>query len=492
MIPKQKFAQESTQQTDPVEEYTALLAEMERRLKYRKFDEYSPYPKQLEWLGMVCKVKALFGANRVGKTLTAAFEVTCHLTGLYPSWWKGRKFFRPIQARCIAVNFEQMRKVMQTELLGDITYAFGSGMIPKDLIIDHSMRVGRADTVDTIWVRHVISGEVSTCELMSNEQGREAMQGDAKQVIWIDEECDFDVFNENKMRTAGTGDKASGIMLVTFTPLKGWTDLVSWILKETDKEFVQNITIGWDDVPHLSAEERRSLAAGLLPHELESRSKGIPTMASGMIYPIDQKSLLVKPFDFEAWDPGLIGLDVAPVGITAGCLLMEDKQAKMVYLVMEHYSEAVVTSVHAMAIKARMGRFPIRIDPSSHRRGSLDAENILVEYRECLGENWDVSDAYNGVYSGISHLWAAMQEGRFKVFNNCRHWIEEWQNYLWDEKKKSSEGHPVPRKKNDHLMDASRYGYWGVTKEKAALPRDYREKQNKTPSWAPLDSTTGY
>jgi phage terminase large subunit-like protein len=430
-------------------------------------------------------------SHNTGKTYTAAFEMTCHLTGVYPDWWQGRKFFRPIQARCIAVSFEQLRKVMQAELIGDINYAFGSGMIPKDLIVDKSMRAGIPDTVDTIWVRHVPTGGISTCELMSNVQGREAMQGDAKQCVWIDEECDWDVFLENKMRTAGTGDKASGIIIITFTPLKGWTQLVKWLLKEPDKTVVRHITIGWDDVPHLSTKEKHDLSSGLLPHELEARSKGIPTMASGMIYPFASLDILVNPFDFEAYDKGLIGLDVAPVGTTAAVLLMEDYHAKMTYLVAEHYSSSVGTSAHAMAIRARFGRFPVRIDPSSQRRGSLDSDNIIKEYRDCLGESWDVRNAYNGVYSGISRLHAAMQEGRFKVFRNCHHWIEEWQNYLWDENKKTSEGHPVPRKKDDHCMDATRYGYWGVAVERAATPKDYQERQT-SPLYTPLDPTTGY
>ena len=484
------FTNIGAQKVDEVDEYIALLSEHERRMKFHKFRDYTPYEKQAEWLGMMCKVKALFGANRVGKTLTAAFEVTCHLTGLYPDWWKGRKFFHAPQVRCIAINFEQMRKVMQVELLGDIVHAMGRGMIPKELIMDHTMRVGLQDTVDTVWVQHV-SGEVASCEFMSNVQGREAMQGDHKHVIWIDEECDWDVFVENKLRTAGTGDKPSGIILVTFTPLKGWTDFVTWILRETDKTVVRHITIGWDDVPHLSAEEKASLSAGLLPHELEARSKGIPTMASGLIYPIDMKTLLVHPFDLESYNPGLIGLDVAPVGTTAGALLIRDLASKVTYLTMEHYSTAVSTSVHVMGIKSRMGRYPIRIDPSSHRRGDLDSINLLQEYEACFGEGWDIANAYNPVYSGISRLWSAIEQGRFKVFSNCTHWIEEWQNYIWDEKKKTTEGHPVPRKKNDHLMDATRYGYWGVDVEEAALPLDFRHKVQAS-TWQPLDPVTGY
>ena len=86
-----QFRQDERDQLTPEEEYLEIMSELERRQKYLKFSEHIPYEKQAIWHGMMCKVKALFGANRVGKTLTAAYEMTCHLTGRYPSWWKGRR-----------------------------------------------------------------------------------------------------------------------------------------------------------------------------------------------------------------------------------------------------------------------------------------------------------------------------------------------------------------------------------------------------------------
>lgn len=484
-----QFRQDEEDRLSPEQEYLEILAEMEARLKYRKFQEHVPYEKQAEWHGMMCKVKALFGANRVGKTLTAAYEMTVHLTGLYPSWWKGRRFFRPIEAWCVGVTTESARDIIQRELLGDIKTAFGSGMIPKELIIDHSMRQGVADTVDTIWVQHA-SGGTSMCQIKSNEQGRAKFQGTAKQVIWIDEECDWDVFNECKMRTAGSGDKASGILMVTFTPLSGWTELVTWLLNETDREVVRHITIGWDDVPHLSAKEKKDLGTGLLPHEFEARSKGIPTMATGLIYPIDSKQLLVRPFELEDYDPGMIGLDVAPVGITAGILLVKDFHSKITYLTNCYYETGGSAAVHSFGIKNRFGRYPIRIDPSSNRRSDDDAKNLMKDYRLAFGDDWEIKNAYNPVYSGINRLWSAMQQGRFRVFNNAHDWIKEWQNYIWDPKKVNADGHPVPRKKNDHAMDASRYAYWDL--DEFGKPKDYREKSFAGPGWKPMDPITGY
>ena len=58
------------------------------------------YPKHLKFFaaGKVYKERGLLGANRVGKTYDANYEMACHLTGKYPSWWEGKVFNKPIKA----------------------------------------------------------------------------------------------------------------------------------------------------------------------------------------------------------------------------------------------------------------------------------------------------------------------------------------------------------------------------------------------------------
>src|ERR1035437_2973919 len=140
---------------DPRDEYLALVAEKERRDRLRKFDLFVPYPKQAEWLNYNIPIKSIFGGNRVGKTMTASYEMTCDRTGIYPEWWTGKRFFAPIEAWSVAVTTESSRDIIQKELYGDIRIAPKTGMIPKDLIVDVSMRQGVSDTIDTLWVRHV-------------------------------------------------------------------------------------------------------------------------------------------------------------------------------------------------------------------------------------------------------------------------------------------------------------------------------------------------
>ena len=87
------------------------LLELESRLAKRtKIESYYPetgplrrelYPKHLQFFeaGVNRRERAFLAANRVGKSEgVGGFELTLHLTGRYPAWWKGRRFSRPITA----------------------------------------------------------------------------------------------------------------------------------------------------------------------------------------------------------------------------------------------------------------------------------------------------------------------------------------------------------------------------------------------------------
>ncbi len=61
----------------------------------------SQYKKHLEFFraGKDYRERCFMAANRVSKTLGGGgYEIACHLTGLYPHWWKGRQFEQPVRA----------------------------------------------------------------------------------------------------------------------------------------------------------------------------------------------------------------------------------------------------------------------------------------------------------------------------------------------------------------------------------------------------------
>jgi phage terminase large subunit-like protein len=71
-----------------------------------------------------------------------------------------------------------------------------------------------------------VSGGKSRLVFKSYDQGRESFQGTEQHMIWLDEECHLDVFTECLTRTMTT----DGLVLLTFTPLQGMTDIVRLFL----------------------------------------------------------------------------------------------------------------------------------------------------------------------------------------------------------------------------------------------------------------------
>ncbi len=195
------------------------------------------YPKHIEFFkaGATHRERlALFG-NRTGKTVCAGFEVSCHLTGIYPHWWEGRVFDKPIDAWVAGDTNETTRDIIQKTLLGDVawegtTKGFdGVGIIPYDRHGFAKFKPNTGDLLDYIKIKHE-QGGWSTLAFKSYDQGRRVFQGTAKSLIWLDEECPMDVYGECLIRTATT----DGIVLLTFTPLNGMSEVVrSFLSPET-------------------------------------------------------------------------------------------------------------------------------------------------------------------------------------------------------------------------------------------------------------------
>jgi phage terminase large subunit-like protein len=88
-------------------------------------------------------------------------------------------------------------------------------------------RAGVTGSIDTAQIKHS-SGGLSLLGFKSYDQKRQSFQGTAKHVIWLDEEPPMDVYSECMLRTMTT----NGLMLCTFTPLLGLSDVALMYLPE--------------------------------------------------------------------------------------------------------------------------------------------------------------------------------------------------------------------------------------------------------------------
>lgn len=225
----------------------------------------------------------MIGGNGTGKSYCGGFELTCHLTGQYPAWWTGKRFNRPITAWAAGVGFKDIRESMQPTLLGTRGQE-GTGLIPRDALVNFKYRSQPADSLDYIEVRH-ISGGISRVVVKSYEEGRESFQAASIDFIWLDEEPDWPIYSECIQRFRGA--TSDGQLILTFTPLFGISEVVRMFLPSfmdnyDEAEYAKSgrayVTCTLDDVPHISAEEKARKIANTLPHEREARINGVPSI----------------------------------------------------------------------------------------------------------------------------------------------------------------------------------------------------------------------
>jgi phage terminase large subunit-like protein len=402
--------------------------------------------------------RLFIAGNRVGKTEgVGAYEVTCHLTGRYPGWWHGHRFKHPISAWAAGETNITVRDILQTKLLGKIVreagdrpdkaIGLGTGMIPAEAIRATRPKSGVPNAVETVWVRHA-SGGSSVLTFKTYEQGAGVFMGTEQDIVWFDEEPPEDVYTEGLMRTMKTASFTGGLLLLTFTPLMGWTQVVERFMNEAECAAAQRFVVqaGWNDAPHLSDEEKTEMERRLPPHQRDARTKGIPALGTGAIYPVPESELLVDPFPIpKAWPRGW-GLDVGWKW-TSAVWAAHDRDNDILYLDSEYARSEGEPSIHAAGIRGRGGWIPGVIDPAANGRSQIDGRQLLQMYRD-LG--LEISPADNSVETGIYEVWTRMCSGRLKVFRSLAEWLREFRQYHRDEK-----GRIV--KSNDHLMDATRY-----------------------------------
>ncbi|RAS13539.1 terminase large subunit domain-containing protein [Ensifer adhaerens] len=436
-------------------ELLQLLEEKERRTRQNRLATYKPYRKQVEFhkSGVAFRERLFMAGNQLGKTLAGAAEAAMHLTGQYPDWWEGRRFDEPVIMLAGSESYELTRDGVQRLLIGPPMNEedWGTGYIPKAAIVDTTRRSGVSGALDSVTVRHV-SGGVSTVLFKAYEQGRGKWQANTVDFVWFDEEPPEDVYLEGITRTNATG----GSIAVTFTPLKGMSTVVARFIMPGEDEGAKYRTVTTmtiEDADHYSAEERARIIASYPAHEREARTKGIPSLGSGRIFPVSEESIVVDPFEIPKHWVQIGGLDFGydhPFG--AVCLAW-DRDSDIVYLTKEYRERESTPIIHAAALKPWGSWLPWSWphDGLQHDKGS--GEQLAAQYKAqglaTLPERATFDDGTNGVEAGISDMLQRMQTGRWKVFRTCPLWLEEFRLYH------RKDGKIV--KERDDVISASRY-----------------------------------
>jgi len=475
-----------------LEQAVEIAREIRQRERYNRIDYYDPYPYQKAFhdTGSTCNQRLLMAANRIGKSYCGSAEMSYHLTGLYPKWWKGRRFRQPIVGWAGGVSNETTRDIVQFELLGspDDPEAFGSGTVPRKLIIKTERKPGVPNAKSVALIKHV-SGGNSSLFFKAYEMGVEKWQGRSVDCIWLDEEPSREIYSQAVTRTLDR----RGMVYMTFTPEAGMTETVASFMNNLKPgQSLDNAT--WDDAServmsmkgnrgHLNEGVMEQILSSYAPHEREMRRYGRPSIGSGLVFPVPEEKILIDPFTIEAHWPRIAAIDFGFDHPTAVVWTAWDREEDMYYIYDCYRQAKAPPSVHAASIQNRPNFVPLAWPHDGNRRDSMGNPGLAEQYRNlgcnmlpfhfenppALGEK----KGGNSIEVGIMDMLQKMENGQFKVFSTLKEWFEEFRMYH------RKDGKIIPLR--DDLMSATRYAImsmrFGISGEDPQWTKDieYRD-----------------
>ena len=251
------------------------------------------------------------------------------------------------------------------------------------------------------------------------------------------------------------------------------------------------VTMTIDDAEHYSPEERAAIVASYPAHEREARAKGIPTLGSGRIFPVEEDSITCAPFKIPAHWPKINGLDFGWDHPAAGAQAAWDRDSDCWYVIKAHRAREQTPILFTPAVKAWGAWVPCAWphDGLQHDKGSGKqlAQQYAAAGLKMLKDNATHApqpgepegSGGNGVEAGLMDMLDRMQTGRFKVFANLDDWLQEFRMYH------RKDGRVV--KERDDLMSATRYGL--MMKRKAIVQPV--QQSARVQQWQALDSEVG-
>lgn len=433
-----------------------MFTEMQYRQKYCRLDFYRPNRKQLEFHNLIADERMLRAGNQEGKTHAAAAELSMHGTQRYPGWFKGRTFLTkpPIERPydflgwVAGPNAVKVRDGMQTKLLGNLMEpdGLGTGLIPLDCLTGKpAMARGIADFVDSVTIRREDGGK-ALIRFKTYEQGRQAFEGEAVDVVELDEdvkgETNAPIYGECQARTTTT----RGIIMVTMTPMLGLTPIrrrfkqqspgTAEVLMTLDDALVSNGGhIPDEDVPRLLAKYKGE-------SERQTRLYGADMQGEGAVFetPLTQVKEQIDPSLLPPYWPWIWGLDFRHSGSVntghpfAAVLCCWDRDADVIHVV--HGVRLLgLASTHVDAMK----RYPMWEAPCAYphdggRGGSIvDGDTIAKTYKK-LGLNMrdthaTFSDGGYDFEAGLREMEERLASGRLRVAAHLHEWFDEYQGY---------------------------------------------------------------
>lgn len=451
----------------------ALLESIEKKRREESFIRYwEPFEYQKKAFDRFTddiKILIVAGGNRAGKT-----EVGAALTVAFA---EGKEYFRgdpawswvknlPIPEKknrniwLVGLDYKVLKDVIWREKL--LAGANHPGFLPKDPeihILERDMQI------------EFPAGPVITGK--SADSGREKFQSASVDLIWIDEECDAEIFDECYQRTVDCGGKIA----VTVTPLIDINSGVKtpWIYNlwedmKNGRKDIAFVNLSVLDNPVVPENEKQKLLDKWKGHpEERARLFGEFVRRSGLVYPMWSRSIHLKRTSPSPDWQTIVSIDPAATGITAALWCRVDPSGNL-HLYKTYYESDMTVSEHAKNIMTRNRGDKVDlwyIDPTwGNQRTAENHKTGQQLYREAgipvrLAE---VGDDF-GLLASLEYMQATClgpdsRSPKLYVDPSLQDFIDEVEHYIYD----SFRSGPLkgmskdrPKKKADHLMNAYQY-----------------------------------
>ena len=463
-------------------------------MRHNQLKYFRPFPHQLKFFETGDSARrGILAANRIGKTVSTCYETAMHLTGLYPDWWPGRRFDKPITVFVAGEGWEQVARVLQEELMGTrdvkLRDQLGTGAIPRHTIVEDTMRSDGANVIG-VEIRHV-SGTNSYLLFGNYTQEVRNLQGFKLDLVVFDEQPPDEIFSELVTRTATT----QGQVLCSFTPLKGLNGLVSKFWNHEDG--YQHIRVSWDDVPEydlwgepfLLNETRLQLERDYLPHERDARKHGRPVMGKGAVFQLKTwPTYRTGDYDFKTLPNihRIIALDLGLVNDrTVITLMFWDPRERSAWMhsqiVVKGAEEANPMNYINHLMRPEVFGCPIVLpaDASTPGRYTMSSQSIRTLFQEyelnvhptpIMNPPDPQGRTTNHKSFGINSMRQMLELGSMQVNENCQEFLREAQNYYVDVQGRFSDP--------DDCIDSARYALLGCLQD-IAEPYDGKDPRQR-------------
>jgi len=443
-----------------IEIQTALTGALRRVALRPTIAGYRPQEHQIPFHESKSKGRLLIGGNRSGKTVSGAAELTMWLTGKHIS---GCKFPPPIRGRAIGVDFDNgINKIILPEI---------AKWMPPSALINGSWDDSYHKSMKTLTLTNG-----SQVEFMSYDQDVDKFSGTSRHCVWFDEEPPEEIFNENMARLVDTG----GNWWLTMTPLidMSWTYDNLYLKGKNGDPNIEVFEVSTLQNEYVNASEMEILFGNLKEDEKKARMYGTYMQHSGTIYgehmhpPVEGKvGTIIDPIvDGPMWNiyksrwGHFCMMDHGHANPTCFLWGAFDSEGKIV-IYKEYYERKKIVAEHALAIRGineSLGFIPSYYvgDPSIGNTNPITGTSVQIEYSE---HGVPILLGNNDVGAGIERVANRFRSKMLYITRDCEYLIWELNRYRWGKyssKKIAARSNEKeqPLKKDDHAVDALRYG----------------------------------